>query len=222
MRTSTILASLAVGASAGTVSVPFVKNGFHHGASIEKRDTLDLEALNNITGGGYYAEFSIGTPPQNISFLLDTGSSDTWVNSKDTDLCHSKEAQQTNGYCMTTCKSSSYSKLLRDDTDTESLVNPDKSRTFKVIDRDGFDIRYLDTRRIEGDYFNDTVTIDGKAVKQQQLGLAVKSVRPTGIMGLGFSANVAANKSYPAIVDNMVSQGLIDTAAYSLWLVSQL
>jgi hypothetical protein len=90
------------------------------------------------------------------------------------------------------------------------------------VDRDGFDIRYLDTRRIEGDYFNDTVTIDGKTVKQQQLGLAVKSVRPTGIMGLGFSANVATNKSYPAIVDNMVSQGLIDTAAYSLWLVSQL
>ncbi|CAG7560794.1 unnamed protein product [Fusarium equiseti] len=199
MRTSTILASLAVGASAGTVSVPFVKNGFHHGASIQKRETLDLEALNNITGGGYYAEFSIGTPPQNISFLLDTGSSDTWVNSKDTDLCHSEKAQQTNGYCMAT-------------------FNPDKSRTFKVVDRDGFDIRYLDTRRIEGDYFNDTVTIDGKAVKQQQLGLAVKSVRPTGIMGLGFSANVAANKSYPAIVDNMVSQGLIDTAAYSLWL----
>lgn len=222
MRTSTILASLAVGASAGTVSVPFVKNGFHHGAFIEKRETLDLEALNNITGGGYYAEFSIGTPPQNISFLLDTGSSDTWVNSKDTDLCRSKKAQQTNGYCMATCKLYSHSQLLRDDTNTESLVNPDKSRTFKVVDRDGFDIRYLDTRRIEGDYFNDTVTIDGKAVKQQQLGLAAKSVRPTGIMGLGFSANVAANKSYPAIVDNMVSQGLIDTAAYSLWLVSQL
>jgi predicted aspartyl protease len=104
MRTFTILASLTIGASAGTVSAPFVKHGFHHGASIDKRDTLNLEALNNITGGGYYAEFQIGTPPQNISFLLDTGSSDTWVNSNDTDLCHSKEAQKKNGYCMTTCK----------------------------------------------------------------------------------------------------------------------
>ncbi|WXC58992.1 hypothetical protein SNK03_004883 [Fusarium graminearum] len=199
MRTFTILASLTIGASAGTVSAPLVKHGFHYGASIDKRDTLNLEALNNITGGGYYAEFQIGTPPQNISFLLDTGSSDTWVNSNNTDLCHSQAAQKKNGYCMTTFK-------------------PEKSRTFKVVDRDGFDIRYLDTRRIEGDYFNDTVTIDGKTVKQQQLGLAIKSVRPTGIMGLGFSANVATNKSYPAIVDNMVSQGLIDTAAYSLWL----
>lgn len=40
-------------------------------------------------------------------------------------------------------------------------------------------------------------------------------------MGLGFSANVVANGTYPTIVENMVSQGLIDRAAFSLWLVSQ-
>lgn len=111
MHTFTLLASLALGASAGTVSAPFVKRNFHHDASIEKRETLTLEALNNITGGGYYGEFQIGTPPQNISFLLDTGSSDTWVNSNNTDLCKSKEAQQKNGYCMTTCKFLSFYNL---------------------------------------------------------------------------------------------------------------
>lgn len=99
------------------------------------------------------------------------------------------------------------------------IVNPDDSSTYKLIDRDGFDIKYLDNRRIEGDYFEDTVTIDGKKITKQQLGLAVTSVRPTGIMGLGFSANVAAEKPYPAIVDTMVSQGLIERAAFSLWLV---
>lgn len=99
------------------------------------------------------------------------------------------------------------------------IVNPDDSGTYKLIDRDGFDIKYLDNRRIRGDYFEDTVTIDGKKIKKQQLGLAVRSVRPTGIMGLGFSANVAAKKPYPAIVDTMVSQGLIERAAFSLWLV---
>jgi hypothetical protein len=90
-----------------------------------------------------------------------------------------------------------------------------------LVDRDGFDITYLDTRSISGDYFNDTVTIDGKSIKQQRLGLASESVRPTGLMGLGFSSNVVANGSYPTIVENMVSQGLIDRAAFSLWLVSQ-
>lgn len=88
-----------------------------------------------------------------------------------------------------------------------------------MVDRNGFDITYLDNRNIEGDYFNDTVTIDGNAILNQQLGLATKSVRPTGIMGLGFKANVAATKEYPTVVDNMVSQGFIDTPAFSLYLV---
>ncbi|KAJ4254320.1 hypothetical protein NW762_009912 [Fusarium torreyae] len=199
MRAFFLLGSLAVGASAGTISAPFIKQRFHDSSSIGKRDTLDLDALNNVTGGGYYAEFQVGTPGQNISFLLDTGSSDTWVNSDDTDLCSSASLQSENGYCMTTFK-------------------PDDSRTYKVVDRDGFDITYLDARQISGDYFNDTLTIDGKSIQNQQLGLASKSDRPTGIMGLGFSANVAANKTYPTVVDNMVSQGLIERAAFSLWL----
>lgn len=38
-------------------------------------------------------------------------------------------------------------------------------------------------------------------------------------MGLGFSRIVAANREYPTIVDNMVAQGLIDSPAYSLYLV---
>ncbi|KAF4345982.1 aspartyl ase SAP3 precursor [Fusarium beomiforme] len=199
MRTFTLLTSLAVGVSAGTVSAPIVKQRFHHDSSLDKRDTLGLAALNNVTGGGYYAEFQIGTPGQNISFQLDTGSSDTWLNSDDTDLCKSKAKQENIGPCMTTFK-------------------PDKSSTFKLVDRDGFDIAYLDSREISGDYFNDTVTIDGKSIKQQRLGLASESVRPTGIMGLGFSSNVVANGTYPTIVENMVSQGLIKRAAFSLWL----
>ncbi|KAM5346757.1 hypothetical protein ACJ41O_009762 [Fusarium nematophilum] len=199
MRSFSLVACLAAGASAGTISATFGKEKFNLGLSITKRDTLSLDALNNVTGGGYYAEFEVGTPGQKISFLLDTGSSDTWVNSADTDLCNSRMLQAQNGFCMTT-------------------FDPDESSTYKIVDRNGFDITYLDTRRIRGDYFEDSVTIDGKTIKNQQLGLAVRSVRPTGIMGLGFSANVAADSEYPTILDNMVSQGYIDTPAFSLWL----
>lgn len=73
-HTFTLLASLAVGASAGTLSVPFAKQKLHHESSLSKRDTLTLTGLNNITGGGYFGQFQIGTPGQNISFHLDTGS----------------------------------------------------------------------------------------------------------------------------------------------------
>lgn len=98
-------------------------------------------------------------------------------------------------------------------------VNPDDSDTFETVDRGGFDITYLDGRNIQGDYFNDTVTLGDISIENQQLGLALESVRPTGIMGLGFSSNVAADNEYPTVVDNLVSQGFIETAAFSLYLV---
>lgn len=91
------------------------------------------------------------------------------------------------------------------------------------MDRNGFDITYLDGRNIQGDYFEDTVHFGGNvSVEKQQLGLALTSVRPTGIMGLGFSSNVAASRTYATIIENMVDQGFIDTAAFSLYLVSYL
>lgn len=86
--------ALAATASAGTLAVPFHRRPAP-AASVTRRDgTLHLEALNNITGGGYFAELGVGTPPQKLSFLVDTGSSDTWVNSVDADLCRSPQAQQ--------------------------------------------------------------------------------------------------------------------------------
>lgn len=99
---------LATTVSAGTVSVPVTKIKLSPPSAIRKRDTLNLIATNNISGGGYYAEFEIGTPGQKIGFLLDTGSSDTWVNSVDADLCNSQDLQRNNGYCMTTCESASH------------------------------------------------------------------------------------------------------------------
>lgn len=106
MRPSIPLVALAATcAQAGTVAVGFSRQKLQHHITITKRDTtLDLTALNNVTGGGYYAEFGIGTPGQKLSFLLDTGSSDTWVNSVDTDLCNSVSLQEENGYCMEQCE----------------------------------------------------------------------------------------------------------------------
>jgi hypothetical protein len=45
---------------------------------------------------------------------------------------------------------------------------------------------------------------------------------PTGIMGVGFASNEAivseGGKAYNSIVDTMVSEGVIGSKAYSLWL----
>jgi hypothetical protein len=39
-----------------------------------------------------------------------------------------------------------------------------------------------------------------------------------GIMGLGFDTLEATSSKYPSIMDDMVSQGLIGSLSYSLWL----
>ncbi|KAM0245328.1 hypothetical protein ACHAQJ_010596 [Trichoderma viride] len=157
--------------SAGVVSVPFEKrfHGSDPAPSLLRRDgSVSLDALNNITGGGYYAEFSVGTPPQKLSFQLDT-------------------------------------------------VDPDRSSSFNETSQI-FNITYLDGRHIGGKYFKDTVTINKATIKNQQVGLALQSVRGTGLLGLGFRDGVAAKVKYPTVIDNMVSQNIIAVPAFSLYL----
>ena len=61
--------------------------------------------VNNVTGGGYYANISLGTPPQPQLLIVDTGSSDTWVVASDADLCTSKRLQATySDSCGETCE----------------------------------------------------------------------------------------------------------------------
>ena len=92
-------------ALAGTFTIPLQRVGPVYEVGLVRRGgTPQVTIANNITGAGYYATAGIGTPPQNISFVLDTGSSDTWVNSVDVDLCRSLNAQSQLGFCMPQCK----------------------------------------------------------------------------------------------------------------------
>ncbi|TDZ38668.1 putative aspartic-type endopeptidase opsB [Colletotrichum spinosum] len=167
---------------------------------IAHRDNLNLATYNNITGGGYFSEVKVGTPAQKTLMHLDTGSSDTWINDINADLCIDPAAQ------------TAY------DTGCTEPFDKSKSSTFRLINTDGFDITYLDQRRIRGDYISDALTINGKAVEKQQMGLAKRTVKGIGFMGLGLSHNVATARKYPTMIDNMVEQKLIGRKAFSLWL----
>lgn len=166
-----------------------------------KRNTYTQSLSNNITGAGYYADITVGTPPQNVSLVLDTGSSDLWLLSSEADLCEDKYDQRIYGYCLPT-------------------YEPDDSSTYKLVDSDGFDISYVDGTGAEGDYIKDDISVGGAVIEQLQMGLATESTIPVGIMGVGFAANEAVYTSdrYPNIMDVFVSQGLIDSRAYSLYL----
>ncbi|KAF2970886.1 hypothetical protein GQX73_g2636 [Xylaria multiplex] len=203
MRASPSLIGLgAVVTSA--VAQKVVPMGFSRGnpthTSLRKRaGTYSQELNNNLTGGGYYADVALGTPPQPVTLILDTGSSDVWVLDSNANLCQSRSLQFLYGTCLAT-------------------YEPTDSSTYEIVDRDAFEISYLDGSGAEGDYIKDTFHIANTSIEALQVGLAENSTINSGLLGIGFNTNVAAAEPYPNIVDLFVEQDLIDTQAYSLYL----
>ncbi|KAL8916776.1 MAG: hypothetical protein Q9172_006118 [Xanthocarpia lactea] len=179
-------------------------------SSIGKRDTNAADLTHKQVG--YFANLTIGTPPRTFVLYLDTGSSDTWVPSIDSNLCEDAPAacQWTGQYDI---RNSSTGKELR---------------------RQSFVANYVDGTSHNGTFVTDHVTFAGAVLQNMQLGLVKQSanLRPrtadvyaAGIIGLSFEEaefgvvykNLTA---YPNLVSELVANNYIETKAYSLWLNS--
>ncbi|KAI1392246.1 aspartic peptidase domain-containing protein [Hypoxylon trugodes] len=195
--------ALGVGANAATtqkvIPVPFSKPTSRLPALRGRAGTYSQELNNNLTGGGYYAQVTLGTPPQTVDLVVDTGSSDVWVLASSANLCQSKSMQSYYGYCLST-------------------YDPSKSSTYSVVSQDSFSIRYVDGSGAQGDYIRDNFSIGGADIEALQMGLAENSTINSGLLGIGFAANVAARTPYPNIMSLFQSQDLIAVQAYSLYL----
>lgn len=64
----------------------------------------------------------------------------------------------------------------------------------------------------------DHFAIGDKTVKNLQIGLATETSFGTGVLGIGFELNEAADELYPNLVSELVNQSFISTKAYSLYL----
>jgi len=108
----------------------------------------------------------------------------------------------------------------------DSTYDPSKSSTYKDVLQGAFYIQYGDGTAAEGDYITDNLAIGGATVKSLEMGLAYNVTLFTGLLGIGYDTNEASDSAndeqnpfvYPSIIDSMVSQGLISTKAYSLYL----
>ena len=90
---SMVTAGLAFGAL-GEDQIPGtlrLKLHSRHGLAppLGKRDqkTVEEGIKNEKQSGGYFSSCTVGTPPQEVVLLLDTGSSDTWIPAADAPIC---------------------------------------------------------------------------------------------------------------------------------------
>ena len=144
---------------------------------------------------------TVGTPGQPFSVQLDTGSSDIWIPSIESDACQQEEqACQLFGQYDSSASSS-----------------------YKDVGEGQFEISYEDNSQISGDYINETLAIGNTVIKDMTMGLALQATRPFGIMGIGYDADESIASTdpdsvYPNIISQLKSQGFIRTLSYSLWL----
>ena len=102
-----------------------------NGTAVATPDTNDLE---------YLVPVQIGTPAQTLKLDFDTGSSDLWVFSTETDAGGSND---------------------------HDLYSPAKSSTAKKMEGATWKISYGDKSSSSGDVYTDTVTVGGLTVQNQ-------------------------------------------------------
>ena len=148
----------------------------------------------------YFANVTLGTPPQQFQLHIDTGSSDLWVNAQESSLCSgdARNCEPTGAY------------------------SANQSSTYQYVNS-AFNITYMDGSGAVGDYATDTISIANLSIQGFQFGIGYESSSPEGILGIGYPVNeVAVNnahlKPYNNLPAAMANTGSIQSIAYSLWL----
>ncbi|KAL7927111.1 aspartic peptidase domain-containing protein [Trichoderma austrokoningii] len=169
---------------------------------LARRATVNGVLSNQQIQGGYFLNVEVGTPPQNITLQLDTGSSDVWVPSSNADIC--TQVTQRNPGC------------------TFGSFNSDKSTSFSDVGQGEFDITYVDNSFSKGDYFQDDFHIGGVTVSNLTMGLGLDSSIANGLIGVGYINDEASlstiRSTYPNLPVVLQQEKLVNTVGYSLWL----
>ncbi|OAR02986.1 hypothetical protein LLEC1_07498, partial [Akanthomyces lecanii] len=169
----------------------------------EKRAQNAIQSTLENTDFFYAAQVGIGTPPQKITVLIDTGSSELWVN-PDCSTARAQDADQCAQF---------------------GRYNPRKSRTPPVGPFGSEEINFGDTTdestltSVKIRYYTDNIAFGSFGITNQTFGVVTESQRQSqGIMGLApdLRAGFNSEKPYSLVLNSMAKQGVIASRVFSL------
>ncbi|KAI5968615.1 hypothetical protein KGF57_000104 [Candida theae] len=159
--------------------------------AIQKRQPLSIPLYSE--GPSYGIRVSVGSDQQEVKVILDTGSSDFWVVDK-----------------SATCQRLQFCKAF-------GTFNPQTSSSFKSLGS-SFHIKYGDGTTSDGIWAEDTVSIGGVSITNQQFADVNSTSVNQGILGVSRRQTESADPEYDNVPATLKKQGKIKTNAYSLFL----
>ncbi|KAI9702202.1 MAG: hypothetical protein M1820_006284 [Bogoriella megaspora] len=187
-----------------------VNAGFHldfkrrpHAKQLARRDgeTVSVpgtQQLGYTPEGGYFANITIGTPPQPLEIQLDTGSSETFIQA--TTACEGRDS---------------------DNPCVGGVFNTSASSSYRVTAPGALIQAYgTGSQNATGDYALDTVTLGDAVLPGTSLAVATKSNINDAVMGLGTDALLggSSNITKATILDSLKTNGAISSKIFSIWL----
>ncbi|XP_046672774.1 aspartic proteinase A2-like [Homalodisca vitripennis] len=170
-----------------------IENYTGHVRSI--KGTADI-ALRDVQDLYYYGTMDVGTPPQTIRVLFDTGSSDLWVPSN-------KICSNDTNYCS-----------------NHNTYTHNKSSTYKTSGKK-FHVKY-GSGEVYGFVSQDNIAVANLQVQDQTFGEATFIDTQTadsqfdGIFGLAYPA-ISEMQTNPPFV-NMIKQGVVNEPVFAFYL----
>ncbi|KAH0432160.1 aspartic proteinase [Colletotrichum camelliae] len=213
MRLS-ILFAAAVWAAAATAQVrlPFTRQSHQPlNNNARRRDdgrrstsTVNFFSADTV----YLVNVTVGTPPQNMSMMLTVQAGETWV--VNADNCDRDGYSLKYGWCK-------YGSFLSNESST--YVNPG-TETFMTSYTEGY---------AYGEIMSETLSIGDVQLGKLNMGLVDTADTYIGVLALGFntsaytpspyssSSSNTTSESLPTVPDRLLTDGKINSTAYSLW-----